>query len=842
VRENPEAKAAGTADDCATPVHVAFRGSRYSHQTLMFRGASTFGVIMAQQGRYARTNSLRRSAVSQMAGWGQRRTLWGAVAGVLLVSGIASAVGAAGMVARAAGVNSQRAFRSRSAEIASTLQLAIQHEQDLIFSASAFVIGDPNASNAQFVAWARSEHALARYPELVGIGHSVIVPAAQLPAFSSHAVRDPSGPLAANGTLQVVPAGKRAFYCLSVGSLARTGTAAFPAGFDFCENGPTGAATRTSLKSGQGAYLPIKTGKVTLLSVLTPVYRDGRTPATVAGRRHSFLGWVGMSVAPDMVLARALQGHPGTGLTFRYHVGPWKAAFNSGKVPNGAQSATIPLHNGWTVETFGVVAGSGMFADPDALALLIAGVALSMLLAALVFVLGTGRVRALRMVSLRTGELRHQALHDGLTGLANRVLITDRIEQLLARNRRAGTEGAALFIDLDEFKNVNDTLGHDAGDQLLIAVAARLRSTLRDADTIGRMGGDEFVVLIDGGELSIAPYLVAERLLDVMRQPFELSHARTPLTVNTSIGIAIGDRADGGELLRDADVALYEAKAGGKNRYQVFHPEMQTTISHRMELEFDLRSALTDEQFFLVYQPIYNLDDLTVIGVEALLRWQHPTHGRMAPDEFIPILEQTGQIREVGRWVLNEACQQMVAWRSRGDNLDLSVNVSGVQLDSPAIVDHIRDALATTGLDPGALIIEVTETALMRDAEATARQLRAIKDLGVRIAVDDFGTGYSSLAYLQQFPVDSLKIDRMFTNAITVSPESKALIGTLVQLGRDLGLTTLAEGVETPRQLDHLRDNHVNEIQGFLLSRPLDAETLETEILAPTRPTTHATD
>jgi diguanylate cyclase (GGDEF)-like protein len=795
-----------------------------------------FGVIMSQHGNSAsQTAGLRQPAAASTTSWSQRRTVWAAVAGVLLVLGIVSSTVAAGTVARTAGVNSERAFRSRSVEISSTLQLAIQHEQDLILSASAFVITNPNASNAQFVAWARSEHALARYPELMGIGHSVIVPAADLTEFAARAGKGRSGSLAANGGFKVVPAGNRAFYCLSVATLMRSRAPAFPPGFDFCASGPTGAASLTSLTSGQGAYQPIRTGKVTLLSVLTPVYRDGVTPGTVAGRRRAFLGWVGMSVAPNLVLARALQGHPATALVFRYHAGRWNAAFRAGKVPSGAHSVTISLKNGWTVETFAVVAGGGVFGNSSALALLLCGIALSVLLAALVFVLGTGRVRALRLVSQRTGELRHQALHDGLTGLANRVLIMDRIEQLLARNRRAGTEGAALFIDLDEFKNVNDALGHAAGDQLLVAVAARMRSTLRDADTIGRMGGDEFVVLIDGGELSVAPYLVAERLLDVMRQPFELSAARTPLTVHTSIGIAIGDRATAGELLRDADVALYEAKAGGKNRYQIFHPEMQTTISRRVELEFDLRSALTDEQFFLVYQPIYNLADLTVVGVEALLRWQHPTNGLMRPDEFIPILEQTGQIREVGRWVLNEACEQMVAWRSRGDTLDLSVNVSGVQLDTPVIVDDIREALASSGLEPEALIIEVTETALMRDAEATARQLQAIKDLGVRIAVDDFGTGYSSLAYLQQFPVDCLKIDRMFTNAIAASPESKALIGTLVQLGKDLGLSTLAEGVETPSQLDHLRANHVNEIQGFLLSKPLDAQTLETEILAPTR-------
>ena len=785
---------------------------------------------------------LGRSAAARVASWGRRRTVWAAVAALLLVCGIATAAVAAGTVARTTEVNSRHQLRSGAAGIASTLQLAILHEQDLIVSASAFVIANPHASNAQFVAWAESEHAMVRYPELLGIGHSVIVPAARLSQFEARALNDPVGPTAGTASFKVVPAGRRPFYCLSVGALQRSGVPGFPAGFDYCANGPTGAASRTSLISGQGAYLPIRTGHATLLSVLTPVYRDGMTPATVAARRQAFLGWVGMSLVPQVLLARALQGHPDTALTFRYDVGPWHAAFRSGKAPSGAESTTASLHNGWTVETFTSVAASGIFANANALALLVAGMVLSLLLAALVFVLGTGRVRALRLVGQRTGELRHQALHDGLTGLANRVLITDRIEQLLARNRRARTEGAALYIDLDEFKNVNDTLGHEAGDQLLVAVAARLRSTLRDADTIGRMGGDEFVVLIDGGDLSVAPYLVAERLLAVMRQPFELDGARVPLTVNTSIGIAVGDRATGGELLRDADVALYEAKTRGKNQYQLFHPEMQSTVSHRIELDFDLRSALPDNQFFLVYQPIYNLADLTVIGVEALLRWQHPTNGLMRPDEFVPILEQNGGIREVGRWVLNEACTQMVAWRSRGDTLDLSVNVSGIQLDTPAIVDDIREALANSGLDPAALIIEVTETALMRDAEATAGQLRAIKELGVRIAIDDFGTGYSSLAYLQQFPVDSLKIDRMFTSAIATSPESRALIGTLVQLGKDLGLTTLAEGVETPSQLDQLRASKVNEIQGFLLSKPLDAETLETDILAPTRPTEHAND
>ncbi|MGD0196875.1 MAG: EAL domain-containing protein [Solirubrobacteraceae bacterium] len=516
--------------------------------------------------------------------------------------------------------------------------------------------------------------------------------------------------------------------------------------------------------------------------------------------------------------------------------------FRSGSVPSSAQSASATVANGWIVRTFGAPVSAAVFSNVSAAAILVIGVGLSLALGLLVLVLGTGRARARRLIAEQTGELRdqagellYQAMHDALTGLPNRTLIMDRIEQLLARGRRTGTTGALLYVDLDEFKNVNDSLGHAAGDKLLIAAAARLKSTLRSVDTIGRMGGDEFVVLIDGGVSEAAPELAATRLLDVMRQPFELGTGGPAITVSTTIGIALGDRSAAGDLLRDADVALYQAKAAGRNRYQVFSAGAQRSAGNRMELEFDLRSALTHKQFRLVYQPIYNLDELELVGVEALLRWEHPDRGTVQPDDFIPILEHTGQICEVGHWVLLQACQQAVAWRRSGSDLAVSINVSAVQLESDAIVDHIRHALQTTGLDAGALIVEVTETALMRNADATAKRLRAIKKLGVKIAVDDFGTGYSSLAYLQKFPVDCLKIDRAFIDGLNDSPESRALIRTLVQLGRALNLTTLAEGVETPQQLDQLRCEDVNEVQGYFLSRPLDAATFERQLLTPMR-------
>jgi diguanylate cyclase (GGDEF)-like protein len=503
---------------------------------------------------------------------------------------------------------------------------------------------------------------------------------------------------------------------------------------------------------------------------------------------------------------------------------------------------TLLLVGAGLLTLLGLGAAAYGFADgaADNPSLLVVGTVLSLLLGASIYSLGSGRLHWRAQIDKRNDEFQFQALHDSLTGLPNRALIIDRIDQLLARNRRNGTVGAALYIDIDDFKDINDSLGHETGDRLLVAVAARLSSTLRGADTIGRMGGDEFVVLIDGSDPMVAPELVAERLLEVMQEPFEFDGALTSLHANTSIGIAVGDRATGGELLRDADIALYKAKAEGKNRYEFFHPQMQSEIGRRIRLEFDLRSALAADQFRLVYLPIYNLDDLSVVGVEALLRWVHPAEGLLGPEEFIPILEQTGQIREIGVWVLREACKQMAVWHSRGDTLNLSVNISSRQLDDDRLIEHIRHALHSSGLHPSKLIIEVTERALLRDTNAAAHRIKAIKDLGVSVAVDDFGTGYASLAYLQQFPIDCIKIDKSFTNAMAASPESHTLVRTLVQLGKDLGLKTLAEGVETVGAMDVLRADRVNEAQGYLFARPLDPENFESQLLKPVRSTYNA--
>ena len=441
-----------------------------------------------------------------------------------------------------------------------------------------------------------------------------------------------------------------------------------------------------------------------------------------------------------------------------------------------------------------------------------------------------------------TSELRYQALHDSLTGLPNRTLIIDRAEQMLARGRRNNLATGALFIDVDNFKDINDTLGHRVGDELLVELAGRLTSALRETDTVGRLGGDEFVVLTESlpmvggsgeaGQSEEGPSgdtvstATAERILELLREPFALGENQSLHTVTASIGIATGPRTTAEDLLRDADVALYEAKGAGKQRYALFQPGMRRAVESHFELQMDLGLAVERDEFFLMYQPIFQIDTGAVVGVEALLRWQHPIRGVVMPAEFIPILEESGLILTAGRQVLHRACQQAAECHRAGYDLSMSVNLSPRQLDSPGIVSDITEALEASGLDADHLVVEITENTLMRDPAGTLERICQLKALGVSVAVDDFGTGYSSLAYLRKFPVDILKIDRSFIASMTSSERSSALIHSLVQLGKSLGLDTVAEGIEEQQQLEQLRDEQCDTGQGFLYAEPLSSQEL----------------
>ncbi len=425
----------------------------------------------------------------------------------------------------------------------------------------------------------------------------------------------------------------------------------------------------------------------------------------------------------------------------------------------------------------------------------------------------------------RGEQLAYLATHDVLTGLPNRTLVLDRTSQMLSRGRRSDTGVAALHVNLDNFSAINDTLGHGAGDELLRAVASRLDGLVRDTDALGRLGGDEFIVVAEEPADLDGPPVIARRLLEALREPFLVNGSE--LSVTASVGLACGPRASAEALLADAEIASHRAKLEGKDRIVAFEEGMQDVVQRQVTLEKDLRGALDRGEFFLVYQPTLDLRRMVPTGVEALIRWSCPVRGLVQPNDFIPVLEESGLIVPVGQWVLEQACAQGAAWRQAGHPVGIAVNVSARQLDGDEFIGVVERALAETGLDPDALTLEVTETALMLNADDTARRLRAIKALGVRIAIDDFGTGYSSLSHLQRFPVDALKIDRSFLMQLAENPEGETLLRTLVQLGKALSIETLAEGIERANDLALLREENCDSGQGYLFAKPLDVAAAE---------------
>ncbi len=427
-------------------------------------------------------------------------------------------------------------------------------------------------------------------------------------------------------------------------------------------------------------------------------------------------------------------------------------------------------------------------------------------------------------------QLRHQAFHDTLTGLPNRALFHDRLEHALARIARHGGVLALLLLDLDSFKTVNDSLGHAAGDQLLAMAAERLRATVRPGDTVARIGGDEFVVLLEDAADPGEAVTVAERLLAALAEPVALPGRDAPLAARASIGIVTtADRAAAGDLLRDADIAMYLAKGQGGGRYCRFEPTMRAAAVQRIELEADLRRAVEQDEFVLHYQPIVELDSGRFSGVEALVRWRHPTRGLLAPGSFIPLAEETGLLVPIGRWVLRRACQQVRSWQLTipgHEQLGVSVNLSAVQLAQADLVAEVAEALAEAGLEARHLTLELTESVLLDNTDATVATLRQLKALGVQLAIDDFGTGYSSLSYLRRLPIDILKIDKTFVDALAEGIESSALTEAIIKLAVTLHLTPIAEGIEHQAQLQRLRDLHCHYGQGFHLAKPVDEHQL----------------
>ncbi|HEX6678109.1 MAG TPA: EAL domain-containing protein [Actinomycetes bacterium] len=420
--------------------------------------------------------------------------------------------------------------------------------------------------------------------------------------------------------------------------------------------------------------------------------------------------------------------------------------------------------------------------------------------------------KALQQAMASAATIRHQAQHDALTGLPNRVLFTERVDQAM----RAGGDQAVLFIDLDDFKWVNDSLGHAAGDELLVVVARRLQASVREGDLAARLGGDEFAVLVREGGIEVGR-MVAARIIAALGQPMQV--AGMQLMVQASVGIAaVSEWRDTAELLRNADVAMYDAKERGKGQFRVFEPSMQDRVRDRIGVEAELRRALERDELVLAYQPLIRLSDEEVVGVEALVRWRHPTRGLLAPAFFLPVAEESGLILPLGRWVLREACRQACDWVAGRDGrpFKVSVNLSARQLHHPDLVDEVVGAIEDAGLDPGALVVEITESMVLRDHQAVAAKLQVLRGLGVGVALDDFGTGYSSLSHLQHLPVDQIKIDRSFVGG------QDHVVEAVLQLGRTLRLQTVAEGVETRQQAERLRALGCELAQGYHFGKPLE--------------------
>ena len=428
-------------------------------------------------------------------------------------------------------------------------------------------------------------------------------------------------------------------------------------------------------------------------------------------------------------------------------------------------------------------------------------------------------------------QLTHQAFHDPLTNLANRALFRDRVEHALAHRNRNRAPLAVMFMDLDDFKTVNDSLGHEAGDELLVEVARRLRATLRMSDTAARLGGDEFALLVEILSHPEDTMKVADRVIQMLCEPFEV--AGRQLSIHASVGIALATtRSESAEqLLRNADVAMYRAKTHGKGRYEIYESAMHSEVLERLELRADLQAAIDHEEFTLHYQPVMSLRERRIVGVEALLRWIHPSKGLIPPARFIPVAEDTGLIVPIGAWVLREACRQTKTWQTAGSKheaaLAVAVNLSPKQFEHAGFVDELRSCLRESGLAAGDLTLEITESLLMDDTDVTLKKLTEVKRLGVKLAVDDFGTGYSSLSYLQRFPIDLLKIDKAFIDGVARGEEESALARAVITLGDSLNLRTVAEGIETSDQVAELDRLQCAFGQGYYFAKPLAADALE---------------
>jgi diguanylate cyclase (GGDEF)-like protein len=772
--------------------------------------------------------------------WPWRRGRTAVIAGLLVLAGLSAATLLAAEWRSSVLRTNRKSFETTATDLSGALDSKLSTNIALTRTMRAIATMEPNAGETRFQQWyAQLQHGTAGFG---GVVAALIepVPASRLAAFRREAEADPAFRAMLGGSFQIVPPGQRAGYCLTRAIVGTAGgTSLYPLLLDYCVptlpvigRSPYPALIRSEVDSGSFIVTPISGIGGSVVAIGEAVYRRGAATATVQDRRAALTGTIGTSFDGAALVGSVLAGHGSLAMAL-YHKnagGPRELIGRAGVIARGsspAYSEFVNLEEGWSVEVRGTP-GSSISANLQGLVILICGLLVTILAFVLYRVLARSRQRAWGIVVEKTDELEYRALHDPLTDLPNRSLVLDRAEQMLARSRRLHVPVTALFMDIDGFKQINDRFGRQIGDEVLRQVGARLNTVLRDSDTVGRLNGDEFVMLVDATGQQAGPELVAERILDVLRQPIELPRSgHSPVMLTASIGIATGLPASAENLLQDAELARQQAKVVGSDSYALFESAMHTDARDRIQLELDLADALHSDQLTLLYQPVLDLKNEQVVGVEALLRWRHPTRGVIPPDVFIPIAETNGEIIPIGQWVLEQACDRGATLHRAGFPLDIAINVSVRQLERKEFVEEVCKALSDSELDPAKLTLEITETVLMHKPDITARLLTELKALGVRIAVDDFGTGYSSLAYLRQFPVDSLKIDRTFITGLTLSSEAQALTQTLIRLGKALGLQTIAEGVEDRSQVRELQLEGCDLAQGFLFARPLSFDVLE---------------
>jgi diguanylate cyclase (GGDEF)-like protein len=578
-----------------------------------------------------------------------------------------------------------------------------------------------------------------------------------------------------------------------------------------------------------------------VLEAQLPVYRGTVPPKTGLGRRAAFVGWLRVVIDPGVMLQRALGGQPGSGARLRHTTRAASALFTAGTQPSGAQSRAVDLHGGWSLKVLGPTASAGLFDHGDSVLVLVGGVLLSLLTGLVLFLLGRGGGGAVavpkRAVAPRAAPSSGTDLYDPLTGLPSRDLTLDRADRMLARaGRQSGILVGALLIDIDWFKDVNEKLGEQAGDEVLKIVAQRLEQVVRSHDSVGRYGSDEFVVLVESAARSMRLDALARRVIEALHKPVELEGFGPSFFVTASIGVAFGRYATPDDLLRDANMALIAAKSAGKDRYTLFNANMRSVIEGRGVLEAELNTAIQDEQFSLLYQPIVDLSSDRPVALEALVRWQHPTKGEVSPSEFIPLAEESGLIVPIGRWVLERACTDAAAWNVAGHRVAIAVKVSAYQLGRDGFATDVRRALQQSGLEPALLALEIAETTVMFDATAAARRMEELKQLGVRIAIDDFGSGYAYRADLQRMPIDFLKVDRSSLAASEDEDYRSWLLEAILVFGRDLSLTVVAKGVESEEQLTSLRQMGCTMAQGYFVGQPVLPAAVESLLGAPVAP------